>query len=119
MVTKQRFSLAMDFSTPLFGMCESAFHSALNDCRAEAVVVTAFSPQRQKSKSKQKDCGDEVGTPTSITVTQKLFLVKLKALATNIGGVEHGDENMDKPKTAIDKRKLHVEKLKELSLRHV
>lgn len=79
------------------------------------------SPQRQKSKSKQKYCGDEVGTPTSITVTdkQKLFLVKLKALATNSGGVKHSDENMDKPKTAIDKRKLYVEKLKELSLRHV
>jgi hypothetical protein len=32
----------MDFLTPLFGMRESAFHSALKDCRAEAVIVTAF-----------------------------------------------------------------------------
>jgi hypothetical protein len=39
---KMRFSLAMDFLTPLFGMRGSAFHQAFNDCRAEAVVVTAF-----------------------------------------------------------------------------
>ena len=39
---KTPFSLAMDFLTPLFGLRESAFHSALKDCRAESVIVTAF-----------------------------------------------------------------------------
>jgi hypothetical protein len=75
--------------------------------------------QTHKSKSKQTYCGDKMDTPITVTDKQKLFLMKLKALASNIGGVKHGDENMDKPNTAIDKRKLYVEKLKELSLRHV
>lgn len=75
----------------------------------------------QKSKSKQKYCEDEVGTPTSINVTdkQKRFLVKLKELATNAVGLKHYEKNMGKPKTAIDKRKMYVQKLKEMSLRHV
>jgi hypothetical protein len=75
--------------------------------------------QTHQSKSKQTYCGDKMDTPITVTDKQKLFLMKLKALASNIGGVKHGDENMDKPNTAIDKRKLYVEKLKELSLRHV
>jgi len=75
----------------------------------------------QKSKSKQKYCGDEVGTPTSINATdkQKRFLVKLKELATNAVGLKHDEKNMGKPKTAIDKRKMYVQKLKEMSLMHV
>jgi hypothetical protein len=37
-----RFSLSMDFLTPVFGMRAKAHHTALRDCEAEAVVMTAF-----------------------------------------------------------------------------
>jgi hypothetical protein len=37
-----RFSCSMDFLTNVFGMRESAFHSAEMDCRGEAVVISAF-----------------------------------------------------------------------------
>jgi hypothetical protein len=37
-----RFSLSMDFLTPVFGMRAKAHHTALRDCEAEAVLMTAF-----------------------------------------------------------------------------
>ncbi|KOO31982.1 hypothetical protein Ctob_009212 [Chrysochromulina tobinii] len=38
----KRFSLSMNFLTPVFGMRAKAHHTALRDCEAEAVVMTAF-----------------------------------------------------------------------------
>ena len=38
----KRFACAMEVLTPVFGMNESAFHGAENDCRGEAVVIAGI-----------------------------------------------------------------------------
>ena len=62
-----RFSLSMNLLTPLFGMRALAFHTALKDCEAESVVITAFvrfiasrkapptTPATKKGKKRKSD----------------------------------------------------------------
>jgi len=60
-VNSIRFSLSMNLMTPVFGMRGKAYHTALKDCEAEAVVITAFiryiaRQQPSTSSSKKQKC---------------------------------------------------------------
>ena len=67
-VNSIRFSLSMNLLTPVFGMRGKAYHTALRDCEAEAVVVTAFiryiaRQQPSTAKSKPKKMAKKKASP--------------------------------------------------------